>query len=315
MKQGNLEERVLARSVLKHIGRENKNVHQKAAVGQDFAEIGGMVSADGMHEDPFLAWTKARNNFACSGGTVCSARLLCLLPTDTEEPEIKAFMACFEREAAKEHVQIAGGQTVIDPAVSAPRFYVTLSGAAGAYRQREREIATGYSIVMTKEAGMLGADLLLQNRRQELEQHFSKLYLLSAGFAADAYSVLPEAKAAADKHVCYMHDVSSGGVYSALWQMSVRIKKGIRILHAQIPIRQETIELSEYFNINPYMIDGTGSMLCVCEDAATLCEELHRQGIRAAEIGQVTDNQDKVIVVGGDSRYLTLPTGSQETGI
>ncbi|MGN0391064.1 MAG: AIR synthase-related protein [Wujia sp.] len=313
MKQGNLEERVLSRSVLKHIGKANKDVRQKAAVGQDFAEIGGMVSADGMHEDPFLAWTKARNNFACSGGAVVSARLLCLLPADTEEPEIKAFMACFEKQAAREQIQIAGGQTVIDLGVSAPRFYVTLLGMTDNYRQREKEIKPGFSIVMTKETGLLGTNLLLQKQRDRLEEHFSKLYLSTAGFAEDAYSILPEARAAAvENKVYYMHDVSGGGVYSALWQMSVRMKKGIRIYHADIPIRQETIEICEYFNRNPYLIDGSGSLLCVCEDGQALCDMLHKQGICATEIGQVADNQDKVIVVGEDTRYLTLPEGNYD---
>ncbi len=310
MKQGNLEERVLARSVLKHIGKENKNVHQKAAVGQDFAEIGGFISADGMHEDPFIAWTKARNNFACSGGTVVFARLFCLLPTDIKEPDIKAFMACFEREALMEHIQIAGGQTTVDPAVEAPRFYIVLGGTVNNYRQREKEIQPGYSIVMTKKTGLLGTNLLIKKHREELEAHFSKQYLLSADFDSNAYSVLPEAAIAAENQVYYMHDISAGGVYSALWQMSVRMKKGIRIQHAQIPIRQETIEICEYFNINPYMIDGSGSMLFVCADGKALCESFYRQGIHAVEIGQVTDNQDKVIVVGEDTRYLTLPEGN-----
>ena len=74
-----------------------------------------------------------------------------------------------------------------------------------------------------------------------------------------------------------MHDGSSGGVYGALWQMGVWMDKGFEVQHVDIPIRQETIEICEFFNINPYLLDATGCLFVVVEDGEKLVEYLAEQ--------------------------------------
>ena len=80
MEQGSLPERYLSRSVIKHIRRLNPKLSVSAAVGNDYANLHGSVSADGIGDTPWIAWVKAMNNFACSGGQVEGARLTMLLP-------------------------------------------------------------------------------------------------------------------------------------------------------------------------------------------------------------------------------------------
>ena len=80
MEQGSLQERYLSRSVIKHIRRLNPKLSVSAAVGNDYANLHGSVSADGIGDTPWIAWVKAMNNFACSGGQIEGARLTMLLP-------------------------------------------------------------------------------------------------------------------------------------------------------------------------------------------------------------------------------------------
>lgn len=62
MEQGSLPERYLSRSVIKHIRRWNPKLSVSAAVGNDYANLHGSVSADGIGDTPWIAWVKAMNN-------------------------------------------------------------------------------------------------------------------------------------------------------------------------------------------------------------------------------------------------------------
>ena len=53
MEQGSLPERYLSRSVIKHIRRLNPKLSVSAAVGNDYANLHGSVSADIKFEDEY----------------------------------------------------------------------------------------------------------------------------------------------------------------------------------------------------------------------------------------------------------------------
>lgn len=53
-------------------------------------------------------------------------------------------------------------------------------------------------------------------------------------------SVLREAKIAVDFNVKYMHDVTEGGIYGALWECSEAIGKGIEVDNIKIPVKDVT---------------------------------------------------------------------------
>ena len=55
MEQGSLPERYLSRSVIKHIRRLNPKLSVSAAVGNDYANLHGSVSADGIGDTPWIA--------------------------------------------------------------------------------------------------------------------------------------------------------------------------------------------------------------------------------------------------------------------
>ena len=71
-----------------------------------------------------------------------------------------------------------------------------------------------------------------------------------------------------------------------------------------IPVRQETIEIAEFFHINPYMMKSSGSVIIACEDGAGLLAAMEEAGIPACVIGKVTDNNAKILRNDDEVRYL-----------
>lgn len=326
MEQGSLEERILSRSVLKHLKKQNKAMTAGPFVGQDYAELNIGNSKPGISDDkriimteavaatPCIAWIKALNNFACSGGKPQGVRLTFLLPGDTAEQDIKQYMQAFITLSERDGIPIMGGHTRVDFALEKARFQVTILGTASLFHQNVGAIQPGHDIVMTKQAGLLGTDMIARRTGEKLADRFAESYIRSAYRDAADCSIAPESQAVCNsgirESVYYMHDVSCGGVYGALWQLAVRIGKGIEVEHTHIPIRQETIEISEYYGINPYMLEGTGALLLVGEDGKIIVDFLSNQGIDAAVIGKVAGHHDKVIHINDlEKRYLTLVSG------
>ena len=75
-----------------------------------------------------------------------------------------------------------------------------------------------------------------------------------------------------------MHDVTEGGIFGALWEMAEASGVGLEIDLKKIPIRQETVEVCEFFGVNPYLLISSGCMLMAAQDGNHLVRELEKQG-------------------------------------
>ena len=314
MEQGSLGELFLTRSVTKHIKKKDKSVKAGIAVGSDFSWVDagrdGIINAEAVSCDPYMAWTKAFNNLAMSGSRGAYARLVMLLPVDSEESDIKRYMSCFNMLAQEHNIIITGGHTQVSHAYSKASFVVCAYGELSGWTMRLEDIAPGFDIVMAGYTAEYGTGIIAKQKYEELARHFSKSYADSMLVDEARLSVSAYAKCA-DDCVRYMHDISWGGVYGSLWQLGQRIKHGIRIDHFSIPIRQETVELCECFNINPYMLEGTGAMLFVTEDGNRLAADIRKKGGIANVIGKVTEDNDRYVQTVDEKRYL-LPPKSDE---
>lgn len=49
-------------------------------------------------------------------------------------------------------------------------------------------------------------------------------------------------------------DVSECGLFGALWDLSKELNKGFEVLLSKVPLKQETIEICEYYDLNPYRL-------------------------------------------------------------
>ncbi len=318
MKVGKVPEAVLKRSVLKQIRTDRPEVLMGASVGEDCAAVA--LQEDEMFvlsTDPITGTAKdighlaiqiTLNDLASAGAEPIGVMLTFLLPEKLSEAKLRAMMEQAEEAAHAANVQIMGGHTEVTCVVNQPVISVVGVGKA----KKGRLISTaaarpGMDVIVTKWIGLEGTSIIAKEKETELLTRYPKALVDEAkGF--DRYlSVLPEAATAVKSGVSAMHDVTEGGIFGALWEMAESAGVGLEIDLKKIPIRQETVEVCEFFDVNPYELISSGSMLMAASDGNGLVRALEAEGIPAVCIGKVTDGNDRVIVSGEERRFLEPP--------
>lgn len=174
-----------------------------------------------------------------------------------------------------------------------------------------RGVAPGQDVVLSKWIGLEGTAYLAEQCREKLLARYPA-YLVEEAVGFHRFlSVLPEAAAAVKSGVCAMHDASEGGIFAALWELAEGAGIGMTIDMKKLPIRQETVEVCECCNVNPYQLLSGGCLIMTTEDGPGLVESLKAQGIPAAVVGKVTDSKDRLLLNEGEVRYMDRP-GSDE---
>ena len=72
-------------------------------------------------------------------------------------------------------------------------------------------------------------------------------------------------------------------------------------------MKQETIEICEFFEINPYDLLSGGCLLMAADNGYDLARILEGTGIPAAVIGKTTGSHDRVVINEEERRFLELP--------
>ncbi len=318
MKRGKVPESVLKRSILKQIHTRRKEVLLGAAVGEDCAAVKleeGEVFV--LSSDPItgtavdignLAIQITLNDLASAGAEPVGVMLTVLLPESITEPEIRQLMQQMEESCSRANVQILGGHTEVTAVVSQPVVTVTGVGKAkqGALVTTSGARA-GMDIVVTKWAGLEGTSILAKEMATVLSTRFSESFIRRAQSFDSLLSVLPEAEVAVLSGVDAMHDVTEGGIFGALWEMAESSGVGLEIELKKIPLKQETVEICEFFGISPYELISSGSMLMAAKDGNQLVLELQKAGIAAVVIGKATAGNDRILQNDGERRFLEPP--------
>ena len=339
MKTGKISESILKRSVLKYCKTKREEVVKGAAPGVDCAFFtypdrqgrgtGGQVPD--CQDKVFCAATQtvslpviragcyavyaAVNAVAAGGGIPFAMQMALTLPEGTEESELKRIMQLTEEAAGICKVQIAGGHTEVTGAVKYPVISVTAFGyrLEAADRVSRGLPAAGQAVVMTKWMGLEGTAVLAQEREAELLERYPFSITTAAKGFEKYLPVLPEAATALKSGATAMHDMRNGGVFGGLYELAGRLGVGLSIDLKKIPVKQETIEICEFFDLNPYGLLSGGSLLIVAEDGDGMVKALQEAGIPAAVIGRTTDNNDKVLHNGEEIRFLE-PARPDEIG-
>lgn len=162
-------------------------------------------------------------------------------------------------------------------------------------------------IVVSKWIGLKGTVQLVRKNYERLRERFSQRMLKEAAGFDKYLSVIPEAATAMKSGVCGMHEVSRGGIFEGLWEMAKAAGVGLEADLRKIPVRQETIEICEFFGANPYELLSGGCLLMTAENGNALVEALHREEIPAVIIGRTMKGNDRVLYNEGRKRYLNKP--------
>ena len=104
-----------------------------------------------------------------------------------------------------------------------------------------------------------------------------------------------------------MHQVGSGGIFAALWELGEAAKVGMELTMSHISLKQETIEICELYHLNPYHMTSTGTILMVTEDADRLIQKLAQMGAHGSKLGHTTADKARFMIHGEEKRFLDRP--------
>lgn len=322
MKIGKVPENILKRAIFKQIHHRRPEVLLHPGVGEDCSAVS--VDSDEVlvfSTDPITGAEQGMgifavhitaNDLASSGAEPVGILTSILLPPTAEEAQLRQIMREIESTCEELQIEIMGGHTEVSDVVKRPVITVTGVGKV----KRNKLLTTGGlrpgdELVMTKWAGLEGTAIIANEKREQLMQKLPEELIDTAASLLRYISVVPEAAVAVKTGAVSMHDVTEGGIFGALWEMGAASGVGIYADLQKIPIRQETIELCEVFDMNPYMLISSGCMLIGCPNGNLMVEKLQEAGIAAAVIGRATEGNDRVVVNGEERRYLE-PAGSDD---
>lgn len=162
-------------------------------------------------------------------------------------------------------------------------------------------------IVVSKWIALEGTVGLTVQNRERLRERFPSR-MLDEVVAFDRYlSVVPEAATAMKFGVGGIRGLSRSGFFTGLWEMAQESGVGLEVDLRKIPVRQETIEICEFFGENPYELASGGCLLMTADNGNILAAALARTGIPAAVIGRTTRGNERVLYNQGRKRYLNKP--------
>lgn len=298
---------------LKTFHFEDPSVLISAGVGDDTAAV--VPEADGvivLKSDPITFATDAighyavlvnANDIATAGARPRWFLTTLLLPTGTTPSEIHTIMQDLYDQCRRWKITLCGGHTEITDAVTRPVVIGMMAGTVARDRLIDkRRMQVGDRILLTKAVAVEGTALIAREFEADLvAKGMTAKAVEDCKALLEQISILPEARiAAACPGVSAMHDVTEGGLATALAELATAGKRRITVQMERIPIFPETRAICAALSIDPLGLIGSGSLLICCRprDAGTLEEILQKAGIQTSCIAEVAPN---ITVSDGDA--------------
>lgn len=177
-------------------------------------------------------------------------------------------------------------------------------------RKVEREntgtMRPGQDLVVAGFAGLAGTVILAHIERTSLMRWFSGEYLdMIAGHEMTAWNGNLDYWKPFGATEC--EPAGEGGILTALWNLSGAYETGIEFSLRRIPVKQETIEVCERLELNPYRLYSKGCCLLAADNGGQMVEALSREGIFARVIGKVNRGIAREILSAEGHGYLDRP--------
>lgn len=242
------------------------------------------------------------NDIATSGAQPRWFMSTLLFPLGTTPMEIRQIMSDMSEVCRTWGIALCGGHTEITDAVIRPVVSGMLIGtvAAGALIKKQN-LKPGDQVILTKTAAVEGTAIIAQEFLERLrrggmsDDDITKCLELRA-----CISILDEARIASESPgVHAMHDVTEGGLATAVAELRQAGGCGIEIQMEEIPIDPRTERICRLLSLNPLGLIGSGSLLIGCDPDHTrnLISRIENSGIQASLIGKVTEKNSSVTAI------------------
>jgi hydrogenase maturation factor len=204
-------------------------------------------------------------------------------------------------------IAVLGGHSEVVATLDQPILSLTALGQAA----REAIVTSsgarpGDEIILTKAAAIEGSALLATDFADELTRALGADLVAEAQSYWSEISVVPEGLVAAAAGASAMHDVTEGGILSALVEIADASGVGVRVRTDDIPCRPPTDAICRHFALDPLALVSSGALLLAAPRGSRVIAKLAAAGIAATAIGDVVDGPSHLLV-GGQSKPLVAP--------
>ena len=239
------------------------------------------------------------------------------LPLQMENAEFEKYWACIDMECRKLGIAIIGGHT---GRYAGSDYTVVGGGVMMALAPEEEYVASsmsqpGDSLIMTKGTAIATTAILARVFPRTVEKAYGASFLKKAQSYLQKFSVVEDALTAAsvglrDRGVTAMHDVTEGGLFGALYELSIASNIGMEIELSDVIVTEEAKLVCDLFNLSPYSTLSEGTLIISVKSdvAQKVLRTLELKGIRSAVIGKVTEaEKGRWVKTGRKKEHLRKP--------
>ena len=316
---GKIPVEILRDIVFRNLGVKRKEVILGPSVGFDGAilDIGDkslIVSIDpitgAVERIGWLAVNINANDVATFGVKPEFLFSCILLPEGADRETVETICAQMDKAARELEIAIAGGHCEVTPGIKNPIVvgcimgltekgnYVTAGGAK-----------PGDKLILTKSAGIEGTAILASDRESQLRKAVDSSTLKRAKEFFNKISVVKEAIIAFNTGgVNAMHDPTEGGLAGGIHEIADASNLGVKVYEEKIPVAKETLEICNFFEIDPLQLISSGALLIVSEPGSTekILQKLRKHGIKARVIGEFLDSPSKRVLIRKDEKEINI---------
>lgn len=318
MKVGKVSQTVLKRSILKPLQfkREEAIIEpsiEEMCFGIDLKEDEQLLVASavlyGDEKDlGVFALAQVINDLATRGAKTVGASVHIMLPPYAYESRLKAMVEYVERAGSAHAVQIMCAKAEVSPVISKAIVYMSGVGVLkkGGLLQSNMGKAN-QDIVLLKWIGLEGTFRVMREKEEEFSQRFIPTFLNQMKQLETQIFSEKELAIAKEFGVSAMHQITSGGILAALWEIAEASNVGMEVDLKKMTIKQETVEVCEYCHLNPYQLTSAGSILILTDCGEELVSKYTEAGVQAVVLGKTTVDTARVILGGEEKRFLDRP--------
>ena len=184
-------------------------------------------------------------------------------------------------------------------------------------RKIEREntglLQAGQDLVVAGYAGLAGTVKLAEAAKEELSRWFSDEYMEEIADAAPLCPVSPEFWRSCG--AAEWEPAGEGGILTAIWNLTGAYETGVEFYLRQIPMGQETVEVCERLELNPYRLYSRGCVLLTADNGGQLVRILAEKHIPAQVIGRVNKGIAREMIVQEGRGFLERPQPDEITKV
>jgi len=252
------------------------------------------------------------NDIATSGARPRWLLTTLLFPCGITPSGIQQIIDELKETCRRWDITLCGGHTEITDAVTRPVVTGMMAGTVAKSKLIDKSaMAPGDRVLITKGVAVEGTAIIAREFGKRLKGlGMSESEIDGSRRFLPHISVITEARIAAESGAASaMHDVTEGGLATALEELSIAGGHRLKIDMDAIPVFSETRKICRLLGIQPLGLIGSGSLLICCRETGcqSLMATIRQSGIDVSCIGEVLDDRGQGIYAVKKGRPTAWP--------